>query len=249
MLKGLVTALRTLQVFTVPGREARSFSSALYWFPLVGLLLGLLLAGLGWLGREAGWDGLGAALAVVGALVLTRGMHADGLADVADGFWGGRDRDAALRIMKDPSVGSYGALALGSMLLLKWVVLERLIAAGQFGWIVCGVILARTAQVQLAVWLPYARSGGGTARGFVEGAGPGHALLSGLAAFLLTVLLFRPAPAETLLAFAVAGLVVLSVGWLSLRKIGGITGDVLGAVSEVTEIAVWTAGALFFLLA
>lgn len=249
MLRGLVTAVRTLSILPVPGRDATSFSSALYWFPLVGLLLGLLLGTLGWWGHASGWDGFGAALVVVGGFVLTRGMHADGLADVADGFWGGRDRDAALRIMKDPTVGSFGALALGSILLLKWVALQRLLEYGQPGWVVAGIVLARGVMVQLAVTMPYARSGGGTAEGFVGGAGRSHSIVSGAASVLLAALLLSPAHAETVLAVAVAALSTLAVGLLSARKIGGVTGDVLGAACEVTEIAVWMAGALCFSLA
>ncbi|KZK75153.1 MAG: adenosylcobinamide-GDP ribazoletransferase [Pelodictyon luteolum] len=248
LVTGLVTALRTLSVFPVPGREARSFSSALYWFPAVGLLLGLFVAGSGWIGYLAGWDRFGAALMVVSGLVVTRGMHADGLADMFDGFWGGRDRDSALRIMKDPNVGSFGALGLGSLLLFKWVALEQLLSFGAFDWVIAGVVLARTAQVALAVALPYARSGGGTAEGFVVGAGRKHAVVSSLSALLIIVFVLKSTPGAVVIATGASLASTLFIGWLSSKKIGGVTGDVLGAVSEVTEIAVWTAGGLYFML-
>jgi adenosylcobinamide-GDP ribazoletransferase len=245
---GFVTALRTLSVLPVPGKEARSFSSSFYWFPVVGLLLGLLVAGFGWIGYLSGWDGFGAALMVVSGLVLTRGMHADGLADMADGFWGGRDCDAALRIMKDPNVGSFGAQSLGAMLLFKWVALEQLLSFGAFDWVVSGMVLARTAQVALAVALPYARSGGGTAEAFVTGAGPNHAVVSFLSAMLILVIILKTTPEAVAIATGASTVSTLFIGWLSRKKIGGVTGDVLGAVSEVTEIAVWTAGGFYFML-
>jgi len=112
MLSGLVTAARTLTIFSVPGKDSEKFSNSLYWFPVVGAFLGALLGAVAWLGVRSGWNELAAAGVVVGGLLLTRGMHADGLADMADGFWGGRDRARILSIMKDPNVGSFGALAL-----------------------------------------------------------------------------------------------------------------------------------------
>ena len=127
MLSGLVTALRTLTVIPVPGKECDSFSHSLFWFPVVGLLLGLMVASIGFFSSLTGWNELSAALVLLGGIVLSRGMHADGLADLADGFWGGRTREAILRIMKDPNVGSFGAIALSAMMLLKWIALLKLV--------------------------------------------------------------------------------------------------------------------------
>lgn len=247
MLDGLVTALRTLSILPVPGRDAREFSRSLPWFPLVGLLLGVLLCAPAWLGSALGWERLGAALALVAGLVLTRGMHADGLADVADGFWGGRDPESALRIMKDPAVGSFGALALIALLLLKLVVLDRLVSAGAWLPIVSGVLLARLLQVLLAASLPYARQGGGTAGSFVAGAGMRHAALALLASLLLLLPLYLLLQERlALLAAAFLGALAsgMAVGLLARRKIGGVTGDVLGAASEMAELSAWLAAAL-----
>jgi adenosylcobinamide-GDP ribazoletransferase len=244
MLRGLVTALRTLTVLPVPGREAEHFSTSLYWFTFVGLLLGVAEAGLAWLGMSVGWPELAALLPVIGGILITRGLHADGLADLSDGFFGGRTRESVLRIMKDPNVGSFGALALMLLLVLKWVALLRLVRTGGFEIIVSGVMLARMAQVVLAARLPYARQEGGTATAFVNGAGLPHlsvALVSG-AAILLLLMRFEPVSSLLLLLAALAPSGV--VGILSMRRIGGVTGDVLGAASEITEALVWTFGAL-----
>ncbi len=247
MLNGLVTALRTLSVLPVPGRDAQRFSDSLYWFPLVGLLLGFLEAGTGWLFMRADWPEFAAFAALLAGVVLTRGMHMDGAADVADGFFGGRNPDDRMRIMKDPAVGSFGAMALVLLFLLKWIVLVRLLALDGYAWIVAGVVLARFVQVCLAAALPYARREGGTASGFVAGARGGH-VAAGLLFTLAALILLIPFPLHyPLLAVMAACATSMLVGLASQRKIGGVTGDVLGASSELVEAVVWLTGALCLL--
>ena len=245
MLSGLVTALRTLTVLPVPGRESDSFSNSLFWFPVVGLLLGLVEGTIGFCGFRLGWNELSAALVLLGGIALSRGMHADGLADLADGFWGGKTREAALRIMKDPNVGSFGAIALSAMMLLKWIALLKLVVLGAFELIAAGVLLAREVQVLLASSLPYARKEGGTAQAFVSGAGALHIVVTSLLTLLFLVALLH-ADLYALVTVVAAALVgALLTGGLSRRKINGVTGDVLGAGSEVTELFVWIAAALY----
>ncbi len=247
MLRGLVTALRTLTVLPVPGRDAETFSNSLYWFPLVGLLVGAVQAGIGYLIMFSGWEEFAAAAVLCAGVILTRGIHADGFADVADGFFGGSTVEKRLRIMKDPAVGSFGAIGLILLFLFKWAVLVKLLAFGLYSWILYGCMLARTVQVFLAGSLPYARPEKGTASGFVEGTGKRH--LGTAFSLSLAVLLFLPTvsvlqPVTAVLAASVAGSCVAA---LSRAKIKGVTGDVLGASSEVTELFVWGAG-VFFLL-
>ena len=247
MLSGLVTALRTLTVLPVPGKDTETFSNSLYWFPAVGLLLGFMQLAIGYAGYLSGWNELAAALVVLGGIGLTRGIHADGLADLADGFWGGKTKEAVLRIMKDPNVGSFGALALSGMMLVKWIAVLKLFSLGAFGFIVCGVLLARWIQVLLASSLPYARSDGGTAHSFVNGAGWSHVVVSSCLTliFLGAHLHFEPYTLAVAVFAALAAGVL--IGILSYRKIGGVTGDVLGAGSELTEAFVWIAGAVYTL--
>ncbi|NHQ60959.1 adenosylcobinamide-GDP ribazoletransferase [Chlorobium sp. BLA1] len=248
MLSAFVSALRTLTVFSVPGRDTDSFSNTLFWFPVVGLLLGVLQALLGYAGHLSGWNELAAALVVFGGVILTRGMHLDGLADLSDGFWGGRTRESALRIMKDPNVGSFGSIALSMLLLLKWIAVLKLVEFGAFTFIAAGVLLARLMQVGLASLLPYARSEGGTAQAFVTGAGWMHILV----ALLLTLLFLFPLLHQDMLALLALLAAAIAAGGmtglLSYKKIQGVTGDVLGAASELTELFVWISAALYLLL-
>lgn len=245
MLNGLVTALRTLTVFPVPGKDTKTFSNSLFWFPVVGVLLGFLQAAVGYAGQRFAWNELSAAFMVLGGLAVTRGMHADGLADMADGFWGGKTREAALKIMKDPTIGSFGALALSGIMLLKWIALLKLLEFGAFTVIAAGVLLARWVQVLLASTLPYARSEVGTAHSFVNGAGRAQIVVTSTLTLLFLVSLFH---ADLFLLAALIPAAMLAgviIGVLSYRKIGGVTGDVLGAGSEVTEVIVWLTGAMY----
>jgi len=242
MFRGLVTALRTLSVLPVPGRGAQDMSAALPWFPAAGCLLGLLLYGLALLAGLAGWPAGTATAVLVGGVLLTRGLHLDGLADCADGFGGGWDRERTLAIMKDSHVGTFGALALILVLLARWAALVRLAEAGLAFWVVGAYIVSRATMTGLAVRLPYARPEGGTGAAFVNGARPRHGFWA-----------LASAAGLVLMGFGAAGVGALAAGWTlsgalglwSRRRIGGVTGDVLGANCEIVETGVLVLAAAF----
>ncbi|MBM3497084.1 MAG: adenosylcobinamide-GDP ribazoletransferase [Armatimonadetes bacterium] len=244
MGRGLVTALRTLTLLPVPGREAASVATALYWFPLVGLLIGLLQWGAGGLVNALavkGWPAGAAAAALAASAALTRGLHLDGLADWADASVVLAGRERALEVMKDPRIGALGAVALVSVLLGKWVALMRLATAGGLVWVLPACVIARAMQVELAATLPYARAEGGTAGSFVEGAGAAHrVVVLGAAALLVLVPFGGLGGAALLLAWLAARL----FAWRCRVRFGGVTGDVLGAGSELTELLVLIVAAL-----
>ena len=241
---GLVTALRTLTILPVPGRDAERLSSALPWFPIVGGLLGLALYGLA-RGVEVlaggNWPGGAAVVVLAAGALLTGGLHLDGLADWADGFGGGRDREKTLAIMKDSHIGAFGVVALTLILVARWAALARVIELGLGAWIVVALIAARAVQVELAASLPYARPEGGTAAGFVEGAGGRHRVLSMLVALPLAAAACGPAGAVGVLVALIIG---KAFGLWCRRRVGGITGDLLGAASEISETAVLFLAAL-----
>ncbi|MEI8191050.1 MAG: adenosylcobinamide-GDP ribazoletransferase [candidate division NC10 bacterium] len=110
-MKGFITAFRTLTIIPLPGKDVEKFSSALFFFPVVGGLVGLLTAFAGWgVGHWLRWP-FGAGVAAVAlSTVVTGGLHLDGLADGFDSL-GGRTRERKLEIMKDPRVGSFGVMA------------------------------------------------------------------------------------------------------------------------------------------
>lgn len=231
MMRGLVTALRTLTILPIPGKDAERFTSSLGFFPLAGAVIGLLVWLATWsVGVLLKWP-LGAGVAcVVLSTIVTGGLHLDGLADVFDSM-GGRTRERKLEIMKDPRIGSFGVAALVLCLLMKFAAVIRLAEGGHYAVLVLPYIVSRTMQVPFAVWLPYARPEG-TARSFVEGAKPLH--------FLVALLL---AAAICWAGYGAAGLVVLFLAMIPVaalmpwmrRVYGGVTGDLLGMGSETVE--------------
>ncbi len=232
-MNGLVTAIRTLSILPIHGKDAENFATALPWFPVVGLLLGSLLALVasipGSIPAEAA-----AALILVAGVLLTRGFHLDGLADCADGFGGGYTRERVLEIMKDSAIGAFGTIAIVLALLLKWVALTHVIKSGNLSVLVLAYTLSRAMQVEQMVRLPYARANG-TAAAFVQGATASHRFIVLATAGLVAVLLKG---LDGILYLALAWLAAFLFGQYCKKRVGGITGDLLGATSEITETLV-----------
>jgi adenosylcobinamide-GDP ribazoletransferase len=174
-----------------------------------------------------------AALALAVLAMVTGALHEDGLADTVDGFWGGRDRDRRLSIMKDSRIGSYGALALILSVLLRWSALAALFGggAGLLALMAVGA-LSRASMAGVMALLPFARPGG-------LAAGTGHPpILAVLTGGGLALLLALASVGPAALAAALAALVAAAaVGALAWHRIGGQTGDVLGAAQQAAEMA------------
>ena len=225
--------MRTLTVLPWPGRDADAPASALPWFPLIGAIIGGGVSIIFTLFYKLMlWPGGGAALALTASAVVTGGLHLDGLADTADGWRGGHTRERRLEIMKDSRIGAMGATALVLVFLLQFVALSKLGQSRPGPWIALPFILARLAQVQLAVSLPYARAEGGTAQRFVTGAQGAHFIVALLLAAVLCYAIARGLGLCILL-------ISLPLTWLlqhwMRRAFGGVTGDLLGAASVVME--------------
>ena len=184
-----------------------------------------------WLGLPP-WPAAVVALATT--IWLSGALHEDGLADVADGFGGGRTREAKLAIMRDSRIGSYGALALVLAVLARAGAIAALAepAAVAAALVAAGAV-SRGALPAVMAALPQARADGLAAK-----AGRPHPLRAAaallIAALIALVLLGGTAPA----ALAAGALAALAVALLARRQIGGHTGDVLGAVQQLTEIGV-----------
>jgi len=228
----ILSALRLLTALPCPGPECRRPADSLYAFPLVGALLGGLLAA----STRIPLPPLPlAVLLVAGQVLLTRGFHLDGLADSADGLGGGFTRERALAIMKDSHIGAFGTLALILDCLMKVALLHSLLMAGQAGYaLFAAMTLARTAMVMACTLWPCARPGGTGAR-MIEEARPVHLAVALVAGGLLVI----PAAGVALLGTLPVG---LGITWLwgrySYRRLGGMTGDLLGATNELVELGV-----------
>jgi len=240
---GISTAFRTLTIIPWPGKESKDLSSALPWFPLVGLTLGLILYAIArvWvmLPFREWWAG-SALVVLICEVWLTRGLHLDGLADWADSIGGFRQREKRLAIMRDANVGAFGVLALIVALMAKWVALERLLASGAFIWFLVIFSLSRNMMVELMTTMPYAREEEGMAKGFVKGASSKHRFLSHIISLVLC-LLFGPVG---LLCFVLAGIMTWLFRRVCRTQFEGITGDLLGTANEIIEICLLMACAL-----
>ena len=211
-------------------------------FPLIGLIVGGLAGGLMWLAAAAdlhplacGFVGLAAAAGLTGAL------HEDGLADFADGI-GARDRPRRLEIMRDSRIGTFGVLALIFTTGIKAALLAGFLGPG-LAWaaLLAAAVLSRAVMPALMYRLAPARADGlGHASGRPDGAGVLTAL--GLAAAAAFACL---GPAAGALALGMAACAAGIVGWLARRRLGGYTGDVLGAAQQAAEAAVLIAAGAF----
>ena len=225
---GLLTRL-PVQTDGVRGAQA-----AWAW-PLAGALVGVMAALAGWFALGLGLPvGLAAGLALTTQIVATGAMHEDGLADCADGFWGGQIRDRRLEIMRDSRIGTYGVIAICLSILLRWSMLATLFSAGAvFGAIVAAAALSRVPLVALACWLEPARKDGLAAS---VGRPESETLVLAAVAGLLVGLLFTGFVA--LPAAAIAALAGWGVARVAIAKVQGQTGDVLGASQQLAEIGI-----------
>lgn len=213
---------------------AHELAASMAWYSTVGLLVGglMAMADLGlraWMAAE-----VGNALLILLLVLLTRGLHQDGLADTVDGLAGGRTVEDRLRIMRDPRVGAFGATALFLSLLLRYAGLLALPPSLRLPVLLCMPALGRWAMVSLAWASPSARRDGGLAASFLIHLSWQQVLLSSLVVLVaLTMALGGRAAVATI----GVGMVLLAViRQRCLTLLGGVTGDVLGATNEVVEI-------------
>ena len=224
---------RALSFLTPLGGVAPVSPSALPWFPVVGAVLGLALGAVWWLTAEIWPAAVAAALVVAADLGLTGMLHFDGLVDSADGLLPPLERSRRLEVMADPSAGAFGVGTAVAVVLLRWAALTALRPAPL---LLAGLWSAsRTTMAGVAPTVPYARPGG-LAAAFRDGRAP-RAWTIGFGLALAAALAGAAAGIEGLAsvgAVVAAGMGVVALAW---RRVGGFTGDVLGAAGMVGETA------------
>ena len=205
-------------------------SAAAWAFPLAGLLVGLIAGAVIWAALALGLSPLVAGGLALGAQVMATGaLHEDGLADICDGFWGGTTRERRLEIMRDSRIGSYGTVGLILTLGLRGLGLAALAEAQAMAAVIAVAMASRVAPVALMAWLPAARADGLGAQG--RAVGTASVLVAAVLGGLPMLLLPQGGAALVVAALAVAVLALIA-----RRKIGGQTGDVLGAGQQIAEI-------------
>ncbi len=231
MIEALTTAFRTLTIIPIPTRISDNFQQSVEYFPVVGAAIGISMSVIAkYLMFWTHWHIGGAVLLICFDIFITRGIHLDGLADFADGFGGGFTKERVLDIMKDSRVGSFGVLSLIMISLVKFAGFDYILQNSEFALLIPLYTISRWSMSELSSSLPYARKKGGTARVFVEHSQKKTRIIALLYMSIIVI------PFNTIgIALIVVGFFSLFLlGRLFIRRIGGVTGDLLGASAEIT---------------
>ncbi len=225
--------LSRLPVPLTADEVSENAARATWAYPLVGAVLGLIAGIIGsliyWLGAPAGI----AAIASLGSLaILTGGMHEDGLADCADGFGGGLDKDRRLEIMKDSRIGAFGAIALILFLLGRYTSLETLMDTHLIPALIAVGAASRLPMTLAMFAMPRARDEGLSAS---VGKPPETSLIIAIILTLVICFVFIGWSGIFVLVWALIAASLM--GLIAMRCIGGQTGDVLGAMQQWAELA------------
>jgi len=251
-----VQFLTRLPVPALPGYQAQWLSSSARYFPVVGVLVGMVNVVVWWLAARVFTPAVSVGVMLAMSLLVTGAFHEDGFADACDGFGGGYTRERVLDIMKDSRIGAYGAIGIVMMLGLKWSTLTAMPAACLPLMVVSAHMVSRWCATALIWRLPYVRvEADAKAKPFAHGQGGADWLLSGalgavaVCAFALCAVaaLGGPLPVHDALAGALpfracaaavltAAVITLLAGAYIRQRIGGYTGDCLGAVQQLSEL-------------
>lgn len=240
MFRNFITALQFLTVFTVKKDHEvteNDLARSMVYFPFVGFVIGIVLV---YADKALLWlfpDTIGNIFLLLLSVLMTRALHVDGLADSIDGIMGGRDRESRLAIMKDSRIGTAGVLAILFVFLFKYVSLNNLFTEYKTAALLTAPAFSRWAQMLMMFKSSYGRENG-MGKAFV-----GHVRSSGLVAASVVSLgisafVIINEPRTVILAVGIPVAVVVFTllwRWFVVRKVGGVTGDSVGAVSEMTE--------------
>ena len=222
--------------------EGADVGRATLAFPLVGAAIGALLYGASVLVASRLPTLLAATILVALSAWVTRALHLDGLGDLVDGLGGGGSRDDALRIMRDSRIGAFGAVALVLLILIKVAALDAILSRDvSLPTLVLTPALARWASVPMSYWLPYARAEGGLGSALADHVGFTELLGATLISLALVAVLAPRLGGALWAAVLVTSLVM---GAIVMRRLGGVTGDVLGANVELSEAAAFVVAVL-----
>ena len=227
--------LTILPVIDTRPASEDTVAASFTWFPIVGFIIGAALVGEDWLLAHVFAQVIRSVLIVLSLTVITGAVHLDGLADTADAFGAGRDRERALDILRDSRVGTFGASAIFFDLTLKILALSTLAGNRRVAALLVAPMLARWAMLFIvATGLPYLRSSGAGSTLLTGCAGRGGCPYRIVTFFTFIIAILVGGP----IALAVVAVVVFAIRAFYRRWLGGVTGDLIGACGELVEIAV-----------
>jgi len=219
-----------------------ALAKSVVFFPAIGLLVGAGGVALNFFLSPHMSRDVVVVLILVYLVIVTGGLHEDALGDAADGLGGGWEKDRVLAIMRDSRIGSFGTIAITLGLLARFVFLTHLAPNKFMGFFIAGQVLGRWTALPLAFFLPSARDNeAGQGKLIADKVTPVSFAAGTLLALTIVAIALRPA---ALGASLIAILVAAVSGFYYRRRIGGITGDCLGATTQLTEIAIYFMGAV-----
>lgn len=244
ILSSVFDALSFLTVLPFPcplnsDKAADRMGRALPWFPLAGALVGAAGGGAAWLGWNGWGQAIGAWFALAGMALITGGLHLDGFADTLDGLGSWKGKERALEIMKDSRIGGMGAIGLILFFGIYWSALREFSPKIWIAALASICALSRSCLVFSAQCFPYVPGREGIGRLVTDRREPAGLLIALVLGYAIAALCLNPLTAAILLA---CGLVV--AGGLNLffvRRLGGITGDTMGAVNQMVELSLMLA--------
>jgi adenosylcobinamide-GDP ribazoletransferase len=239
-MRNFASALSFLTLIPSGKLAGKPAGASILFFPVVGLLIGCLLVGVDWLGSLFFYSELRILTDVAFLAWITGGLHLDGLADSTDALYILHDKEKSLEIMKDPRVGVMGVLALLFCLGFKIAGVSALEFEHCWVWFVVAPALARSAQVVGLVFMSDARQTGGVGQTLYQ-KGKYQYLTFCLVPLALPFWVSVPVGISVLAAFLIVN---VSLFWFFRRRLGGMTGDTFGALTEITETFFLVVGGL-----
>ncbi|MFA6282342.1 MAG: adenosylcobinamide-GDP ribazoletransferase [Candidatus Omnitrophota bacterium] len=236
----MISFLLALQFLTIIPIKVRNFAESklaksMMFFPVIGLLIAFSLIGVNSLFLFLGFKGIILnVILIVALIILTGGMHLDGLSDTFDAIASAKSKDKMLEIMRDPHCGVMGVLSIICIILLKIFFLSFVPGAHKIGAIILMCVFSRWSMVFLIFSFPYARNEG-KGKIFSQGINQEILMIATLFAMICAAVIFK---ITGFLILALTALVAYTFGKIITKKIGGITGDVLGATNELVETVV-----------
>ena len=220
------------------GYDPLDLARSTVYFPVIGLMIGAIGAAV-YAGASLGLSALTAGVLSVGATVwITGAFHEDALADACDGFGGGWERDQVLAIMKDSRIGSYGATGLALVLLARVGTIATFTPAAAARALVAAHVLARWSSLPLIRGYAYVRETDSKSKPFAASVSTARLAVGSVLALAIVVAVLGRDSVRALMA---AALVTALGGRYFRRRIGGITGDCLGAANQLVELATYLA--------
>jgi adenosylcobinamide-GDP ribazoletransferase len=234
-MKQFLIALQFLTILPVKISEIKEkdFGKSLVYFPIVGMLIGLVLV-LSLFVFSFLPPLVYAALILVISIIITGGVHLDGIADTCDGFYGSKPKEEILEIMRDSHIGTMGVIGVACLLLLKFTILTGIPREALWKSLIMMTVFARWTQGLASLLSNYARQNG-KAKYFIEYADKRGVFMGGLFTLALFLLL---ASFKGFILFIISLIpIFLFISYIK-RRISGMTGDTIGATSEIAEVLI-----------